>query len=310
MKGFKDYSDNQMLHEEFLKEFSATTDISGDVLSEAMIMLANAKAAQFGNVVIMAGGSGSGKGFVINNLVQIQGKVLDVDALKLAAIKSKLINAKVKQEFGYDLKSFELKNPDDVGRLHAIVSDSLNIPDKVQAAFFASIMTQPPERKPNILFDVTMKDLRKLQNISLAVRDLGYLPKDIHIIWVANDVAVAREQNQKRDRVVPDEILVNTHAGVSMTMKAILEMGDALKKYMDGNIVFSFNNAGIDTEMVDHGKNVKNQFTRGKFKIGYVKKANYLFVKRAGKPQLTPDQLSDEVINKLREYTKTVTKAW
>lgn len=310
MKSFKDYSEDKNLHEEFVKTLTEETGVEAELIQEAMIMLTGQKDAQFGNVVIMAGGAGSGKGFVIDNLVQIKGKVLDVDALKQAAIKSKKISTRVKDELGYDLKSFVLKNPEDVGRLHAIVNDELKIPDKVQSAFFQSIYTSDPSRKPNILFDVTLKDLKKLQSISMAVRDLGYEMHKIHIIWVANDVVVARQQNQKRERVVPDEILVNTHAGVSMTMKGILEMGTALKNYMDGAIVFSFNKAGTDTELVSAGKNVKNQFTRGDFNIGYVKKANYVFVKKPGKPQLLPDQLSDEVQARLHDYTRTVTKAW
>lgn len=310
MKSFKDYSSAHMLHEEFVQALTEETGVDAELIQEAMIMLTGQKDAQFGNIVIMAGGAGSGKGFVIDNLVQISGKVMDVDALKQAAIKSKKISARVKEELGYDLKSFNLKNPEDVGRLHAIVNDELKIPDKVQSAFFSSVYATDPSRKPNILFDVTLKDLKKLQSISMAVRDLGYDMQKIHIIWVANDVVVARAQNQKRDRVVPDEILVNTHAGVSITMKGILEMGATLKNYMDGAIVFSFNSAGVDTEIVSAGKNTKNQFTKGGFKIGFIKKANYVFVKKPGKPQMSPDELSDEVVNKLRAYTSSVTKAW
>lgn len=55
-------------------------------LEEAMIVLANQKEAQFGNVVILAGGAGAGKGFVIDNLLQIRGKTLDVDKLKTMSL--------------------------------------------------------------------------------------------------------------------------------------------------------------------------------------------------------------------------------
>lgn len=50
-----------------------------------------------------------------------------------------------------------------------------------------------------------------------------YNPENIHLVWVLNDVEVAKIQNNQRDRRVQEEILVSTHKGVSLTMKEIIK---------------------------------------------------------------------------------------
>ena len=49
-----------------------------DELMEALITFGGKAYPKFGNVVIMAGGAGSGKGFVKDNLVGIEGFTFDV----------------------------------------------------------------------------------------------------------------------------------------------------------------------------------------------------------------------------------------
>jgi len=72
-------------------------------------------------------------------------------------------------------------------------------------------------------------------------------------------------------------------------------MGKELQKHMDGAIVVSFNQVGVDT------KSVK---TDDKHK--YVEYANYVFVKHQGKPQISSKELSQEVIQKLSKYIPDV----
>jgi|SRR5687768_1796726 len=275
-------------------EFLAQEDFNLS-LSEALIVLTKDKLAEFGNVVIMAGGAGTGKGFVVKNLLQIRGKILDVDALKTAALKSKKIQGIVKTELGLDLSEFDSRNPEDVRKLHQILSVELKLNNKQQQALFSSIITAAPDRKPNLIFDVTLKDMYKLYNITDAVKQLGYSPENIHIVYVVNDIEVAKAQNKTRDRVVPEEILLSTTLGSATTMKIILDMGKELQKHMDGAIVVSFNQVGVDT------KSVK---TDDKHK--YVEYANYVFVKHQGKPQISSKELSQEVIQKLSKYIPDV----
>jgi hypothetical protein len=69
---------------------------------------------------------------------------------------------------------------------------------------------------------VTLKDLPKLEKIAREAAMLGYDKKNIHIVWVVNDIEVAQQQNKARARTVPSEILVNTHRGAANTMGDII----------------------------------------------------------------------------------------
>lgn len=257
-------------------------------LEEALITLGN-KRPKFGQVVILAGGAGSGKGFVKDKLLGIEGKTFDVDELKKLALKSSLYKKKVKEEFGYELDKMNLKNSKDVSKLHDIVS-TLKIPKKSQKAMFASIMTAAADRKPNLIFDVTMKDLKKLDTISRNVQELGYSKDNIHIVWVINDLEIALKQNSERDRVVDADILKDTHRGVSYTVSNIIKDGN-IKKYMNGDFWFVFNKKYVDSILV----NSKNG---GEF----VEKAIYTKIKEKGKAIKSMEKIGKEVIEKIKSY--------
>ena len=123
-------------------------------LDEKLITFAKKAYPKSGHALILAGGAGSGKGFVLDNLIGLEGKKFDVDELKRLVLKAPKIAKKVKDETGQDLSKFNLNKPDDVFKLHNIVADELNLSNKKLAAFFASVMTRPPEDKPNVIFDV------------------------------------------------------------------------------------------------------------------------------------------------------------
>jgi len=280
MKSFKFFTE-EALYEE------------AEMLMEKLITFGGKAYPKFGNVVIMAGGAGSGKGFVLSKLVGIEGKTFDPDQLKRLAGKSPLINKRVKEEFGVDLKELgsKLNVPENVSKLHEIIGDVLQLPSKKEAVFFTSVLTADSERKPNIIFDTTLKDAGKLQKLSKQVTDIGYDKKNIHIVWVVNDIQVALDQNARRSRTVPAEILINTHRGASNTMGDILRMGKSLGNYMDGDIVFAFNKVGVDSNVVRSGRG-------GSF----VKDANYVYVKRAGKAVPPLDSLNKDMLAKVKAY--------
>ena len=280
MKSFKFFT------EEFLAE-------EAQMLMEKLITFGGKAYPKFGNVVIMAGGAGSGKGFVQDRLVGLEGKSFDPDELKKLAGKSTLINKRVQDEFGVDLKDLgtKLRVPENVSKLHEIIGDALNLPNRKEAAFFGSVMTAAADRKPNIIFDTTLKDAGKLQKLSRQVTTLGYDKKNIHIVWVVNDIEIAKKQNLERPRVVPTEILINTHRGASNTMGDILKMGETLRKYMDGDLVFAFNKIGVDSELVTSRKGGS-----------YVKEADYVYIKRAGKSLPPLDKLNKAMLSKVKSY--------
>ena len=266
---------------------------TAEELIEKLITFGGQAYPKFGNIVIMAGGAGSGKGFVLSNLVGVEGKVLDVDALKTLAAKTPAIQKRVKDQLGVDLADLanNLKDPENVSKLHGIIGDFLKLDSRVNKSLYTGIMTAAPDRKPNIIFDVTLKDLQKLQNITRQAAQLGYDKKNIHIVWVVNDIEVAKKQNLSRSRTVPTEILVNTHRGAANTMGDIINMGKSLQRYMDGDIVFAFNKVGVDADLAKSGKGGS-----------YVKDANYFYVKRKGKAPVSVKDLEDDIKRKIASY--------
>ncbi len=262
-------------------------------VDEKLITFANKAYPKSGNLLILAGGAGSGKGFILKELIGLEGKVFDVDDLKSKALKAPKLNKKVQDEFGVDLSKINLLKGDDVAKLHDIIGKELNLSNKAQHAFFRSMFYSGAKEKPNVIFDVTLKDLTKLDNITRLARQFNYNPKNIHIVWVVNDIEVAKKQNldPARGRVVPVEILVNTHRGASQTMLDIINMGKGLKRYMDGDIVFAFNKINVDSEL-----------KIGKSGGKYIKEADYFYVKKSGQPALTKDKIDKNILAKITNY--------
>lgn len=290
-----------------------------EYLLEKLITFGGKAYPKFGNVVILAGGGGSGKGFIQSQLMGIQGKTFDVDALKSLAVKSEKIAQRVKKELGVDLSQFKvkgaLKNPETVSLLHGIIGDELKLPDKEKRAFFSSIMTADPERKPNVIFDVTLKSLQKFDNLISNVTRLGYDKKNIHLVWIINDIEIALKQNAERDRFVKPEILINTHVGAQQTVADVIKLGNKLKSYMDGDIVFAFNKVGVDTSYIKSPKkDAEFKFLTTKNKKGetvnvdvsggggYLKDANFFYIKRAGKAVMNFDEIDKNIRAKIRDY--------
>lgn len=266
---------------------------SYDSIMEALITFGGKAYPSAGHVVILAGGAGSGKGFVKDKLLGIEGKVFDVDELKMMAAKSPKIVSRVKKDVGVDLETLasDMKDPDNVGKMHDIIADVLNLPNRKQSAFYASVLTAPSDRKPNIIFDSTLKDLNKLSNITRQVLALGYKKENIHIVWTVNDIEVAKAQNTMRPRQVPVEILIGTHRGASQTMLDIIKMGNGLTKYMDGAIVLAFNKVGVDTELLGSGKGGS-----------YIVDANYVYIKQPGKTVTPINKISKDIRAKISSY--------
>ena len=280
-----------------------------EFLEEKLITFGGIAYPKFDNVVILAGGSGSGKGTILNHLLGITGKVLDVDQLKTWAIKSHDFKNRIKNEMGIDVTKMNLKNPEDTSKLHEII-EKYQIMDKKKEVLFLSIITKST-MKPNLIFDVTLKNISKLHNLTQNCEKMGYLKQNIHIVWVINDFEVALKQNLKRDRVVYDYIVKDTHIGASMTMREVVDMGDEIKHILDGDIWFVFNNPTVDLEFVE-----RKYQTKGRWNVGEetpsnskmetrkvnIKNALYFPVKRQGGSILSYDEFKNEYKEKIIQY--------
>ena len=274
-------------------------------IDEALITFGKEAYPKFGNIVILAGGAGSGKGFVLENLIGLEGKVFDVDALKLMTMNSKKAQEKFPElaDMAKDAKA--LKNPENVRKLHAMVKE-LGYEKGRLGAISQSIMTQPPERKPNLIFDVTLSDPKKLTSISEMALSLGYPKENIHIVWVLNDIDVAIKQNKTRNRTVPQDILIDTHQGAGETMMGIITGGEGVRKYMDGVIAIVLNRVGLDavvdikprsephTANVGIGKSSASGET-----ILVIDKAIYTIVKEKGESVKPQEEIKKDLQTKI-----------
>ena len=158
---------------------------------------------KYGQIVFLAGGAGSGKGFASEKFMQKDlFKVRDVDEWKKAFIK---LSSEMKRYS--ELKGLNLRNPDDVFKLHMAVK-KMGIKGRSLQLLLRDVR---PDRLPNIMFDITFKDTDEIDEAMPMLLRAGYQPRDIHITWVLTNYHIAVKQNKERDRVVPDDIMIATH---------------------------------------------------------------------------------------------------
>lgn len=172
-------------------------------------------AAKFGQCIILAGGPGTGKGFIRQNYINADYKVFNVDDLKGLYTKMKdrgIID---------DEKEYDFKKPEDVALLHKKVKDR-NWKEKERQRVFNNA---DKDRLPNVCFDVTCKEIDDLREILEYTVPLGYY---ITLVWVVGNVEVAAQNNKKRSRTVPETVLRGTHAAVNKFIPELLS-----NKYKD-----------------------------------------------------------------------------
>ena len=205
-------------------------------LEEKLILFNNGK--RYGQVVFMAGGAGSGKGFAIKNFMERDKfKVRDVDEWKKALIKL----AKAKNSDS-ELAKLNLRNPKDVFKLHSIVKDK-GIKDKTLDLI---LNNAKKDTLPNLLFDITMKDASDISDVAPKLVEAGYDAKNIHLVWILTNYKVAAKANKQRDRVVPEDVLYLSHQRAAQNMlqriKAMTQYSNLGRKTIDGQIHVVLNN--------------------------------------------------------------------
>lgn len=238
--------------------------INEEQLDEKLITYNNRK--PYGQVVFLAGGAGSGKGFSRSNFLDDAiFKVRDVDEMKKqlqimnrlgkldveTIIKKYGKNIKpkdmeqIRKVFGLEtkrgkkvsLQNLNLKNPDHVSVLHNLVK-AMGIKDKSLANMLAS--QSNPETLPNIMFDITAKDLSDITDVLPLLKRAGYNSKNIHLTWILTNYVTALENNKGRSRMVPEDILLKTHEGAANTVWSLVTR--ALPKGMNGRVDVVLNN--------------------------------------------------------------------
>lgn len=123
------------------------------------------------------------------------------------------------------VKDTDFHKQEDITSLKDLIKD-FNINKKQQIMFFAD---KTRTVKPNVMFDMTLKDIGALHNeiggdfgVIQLLKMAGYAPENIHVVWVLTDYRIAMRQNLTRGRVVPSDIFFTTHRGASGTMRDIV----------------------------------------------------------------------------------------
>jgi len=250
-------------------------------LDEKLILYNND--ANYGQIVFFAGGAGSGKGFSISNFInKNKFKIRDVDELKLKMMQMPSIKRKYPE-----ISSLSLKNPEDVAKLHSIAKKE-RIPDRQLMSWISGM--KYPETLPNILFDITMKDLSQIDKYVPLLISVGYKPENIHITWVLANYSVAVIRNRSRERVVPEDILLQTHTGAATTIGKLLNL-NALPHNINGSVIVILNNP-------DEVTFYEKQSAGGRV-LSLVKDFTYLTLKKSGRPLINIKELDKQVKEKL-----------
>ena len=216
-------------------------------LNEKLIMFNQAK--KYGQVVFMAGGAGSGKGFAQDNFMEINKfKVRDVDEWKRLYIElDKLFDKstgrkgiKTQDAAGRRLQDYDLGDPRDVYDIHGLVK-KYDAKNKTLQNIFGGIVKEGG-RHPNLLFDITFKDLSDITEVTPKLIDMGYERRNIHVVWVLANYHMAVARNASRSRVVPDDILLSTHEGAFNSMYDVMKSKANNLRDIDGDIIVILNN--------------------------------------------------------------------
>jgi len=237
-------------------------------LEEKLIMYQQGK--KYGQIVFLAGGAGSGKGFAIKNFMQGElFKIRDVDEWKKAFMKM----ADLQDKFP-EIKGLDLKNPKDVYKMHMWVKKN-NIKDRTLDLLLRDANTK---HLPNIMFDITMKDASDIGDIIPKLKEAGYDSNNIHLTWVLTNYAVAIVNNRNRARVVPEDIMLLSHEGAATNMYDVIK--GKLPRGLNGGVRVILNNRENTIPYVDPETNKPLKTRQGDLVI---KDFTYLTFKREGK---------------------------
>ena len=267
---------------------------------------------KYGNVYILAGGAGSGKDFILNTMLGLEGKVFDVDSIKeniLKLVNKGKLNSLAKEfalKTGRYMFSLKMTDQFDVSLLHNFIKEK-GLDDKPIINFLLS--QKNSYVKSNIIFNVTLKDTKKLKDISDMVLDAGYQKENIHIIWILNSIETALLNNANRSRRVKDDILLRTHAGAAMTIKEILSRSEDFRKFADGEIWLVANKAEVDNIIDPYITSKGSVFSnKGGKQNYYVKHFIATQLKAKNKIALKPSEIDEIIKDKIKEYIPQVIK--
>lgn len=212
-----------------------------ELLEDKMVKFGGEVSPKFGWCIIYMGGGASGKSTATKYLSGIQGKVFNVDDWKENSNRWKITNPETGRPYEDDFETPEderdLGNDEFTHELHNTFKKATK---KVKAGMLNNKAANP-ERLPNIIFDMTGDELRKIDEIVSSVKPQGY---KVGIIWILNTLGKARTNIAGRERKGSEDLLAAKHRDVLNTAKEIFSSG-YIKNIDDFWVIDAFTPEGI-----------------------------------------------------------------
>ena len=204
--------------------------------------------------VFLAGGPGSGKTYIAKGLFGIPDKVnVSQTGMKMVNSDKELKYLLNKFGFGTDLDSL----PDEV------FSNLTNPSDPKYSGLrnFAKDLTGERRRlyqngRLGMIIDGTGDDFKK---ISMEKRELEAVGYDTYMVFVNTTVEVALARNEKRDRILPEKIVRDSHKSVTQNI------GGFQGLFGGSNFMIVDNNKTLDEEAATKRFNMLVKQGIGKF---------------------------------------------
>lgn len=196
-----------------------------------VVTFGNRTYPKFGWCVFLAGNGGSGKGFVLRNLMPIDGRVINVDDFKKMYVQ--MNNGKI--DIDGNNVEYDPHNPIHVNKVHQEVSKKKWKDKSISNAFNVDVHNSV-QRLPNIIFDMVGKNPDEIMDLCLDAHDLGY---QTMLVWVVTTRHQALLRNLSRDRQIPDVILHKAANALSDNMPKFLDNPLSVEHLDDAWIVFN-----------------------------------------------------------------------
>lgn len=174
-----------------------------------------ASGSKYGNVILLAGGAGSGKSTTVRKFVDMSNyKVINPDDFKERAVRGA---SKGMLSFR-DFSNLDPNTPEGSFEIHKKFFSKDRKLSRV-----TSVYPDPSRSElPNYLFDRTFSHPTEFKRVSTMLVRAGYSPKQIHIVFVDTPVERAIMQNRLRTRTLPDEIIRQSNEGARTNVRDFL----------------------------------------------------------------------------------------
>ena len=250
---------------------------------------------KLGGCIIMGGGSGVGKSTNIEKLLPINGKKFDVDEIKSFVHKSSeydkysdVLRTSDGQEYDlHDIGAPDFSNPKYVSLLHKV---SKPLVKSARANLYKSIGNAPKDKLPNLIFDITAKNIEDITNITQVVKPLGY---KVCLVYVIGDIEDALVQNASRSRQVDEDLVVSIHNDVDIQLRDFYRHPRYFEDVDDIWIISSYR-----FDFKDKNEHYK-----------YLKAENVFQVKSKDELIHIPQMVANQIDNQLRKINKIYLQA-